>query len=138
MANNDNYFTVAITTGNRRFAECSQHSANFKKHSANALPSVILGKWLTVKKTNGKERFAECFLLGTRQNVCRVSSTRQRPPNGRNGDVRFAECRHSANTSTLPCAFSRHSTNGVQFAECIEWTQWRHSANNGWFVEYLP
>ena len=32
------------------FAECSRHSAKFKKHSANILPSVTLDKVHTAKK----------------------------------------------------------------------------------------
>ena len=40
-----------ITTRIGGFAECPRHSAKFKKHSANTLPSVTLGKAHAAKKT---------------------------------------------------------------------------------------
>jgi hypothetical protein len=54
--------TLRVTTGNRRLAECQEHSEKALIHSAKALPSVTLGK-----QTGGEATFAECFFSGTRQ-----------------------------------------------------------------------
>jgi hypothetical protein len=63
------------TTGHSSFVECLRHSANPRKHSANTLPSVTLGKERSANCTSataslpstfcralGKE-FAECHLV---------------------------------------------------------------------------
>jgi len=60
-----------FTMGYGRFAECQGHSTKPEKHSANSLPSVALGNQHTAKIYR-QTFFAECFLLGTRQTLCRV------------------------------------------------------------------
>ena len=45
---------VMITTADALFAECWGHSAKPAKHSANALPSAVLGKSLSAKILSAK------------------------------------------------------------------------------------
>jgi hypothetical protein len=54
------YF-VATTTGEAHFAECLRHSAKQQKRSANALPSVTLGKEETAKKGSAKASLPSVF-----------------------------------------------------------------------------
>jgi hypothetical protein len=68
------YFGVQITsntTGHNSFVECLRHSAKPRKHSANTLPSVTLGKERSANCTSATaslpstfcRAFAECHLV---------------------------------------------------------------------------
>jgi hypothetical protein len=96
---------VPDTTGHNSFAECLRHSAKPRKHSANTLPSVTLGKHFAECNTRqrtlgelyiGNGLFAEYFLSDTRQRICRVPfGTRQRKVAvmaSSDDDGSFAEC----------------------------------------------
>jgi hypothetical protein len=52
---------ILTTTGNGYFAECQKHSAKVQKHSANALPSVALGKGHTEEKISAKGTLPSAF-----------------------------------------------------------------------------
>jgi hypothetical protein len=82
------------TTGNSCFAECLKHSAKPGKHSAKTLPSVIIGKEVSVNCTSTTGSLESTFCRGSWQRKVAVMApgdgdrdfiechcdTRQRPP----------------------------------------------------------
>ena len=116
------------TTGNR-------HSAKPKKHSANDLPSVTLGKEHTTSTVPANSSFAECFLSGTRQRLCRELKTtlgKKSTWRSGNGHGAFAECQILGTRQSLPfCRVSkfRPSANLACLSYVKVWT-----LDKDWFL----
>jgi hypothetical protein len=104
----------SITTGIDIFVEWLKHSAKPKKHSAQALPSVALGKEGSANSTSAKPSLPSTFFreLGTDFAECQAVLGKEKLSSRRRGDGDgffaecqpwgtrqrsvFAECRHPA------------------------------------------
>jgi hypothetical protein len=110
--------TPWCTTGIGCFAEYLKHSAKPEKHSAQALPSVALGKKVSANSTSAKASLPSTFsrALGTDFVECQTVLGKEKPSSRCRGDRDsvFAEC------------LRWHSAKKLLFAECLL----IHSAQN--------
>jgi hypothetical protein len=61
MFSQNNGRFIAFTTGHNCFVECFRHSAKPKKHSADSLPSVTLGKEVSANCTSAMASLSSTF-----------------------------------------------------------------------------